>query len=484
MKTKSPVHWLAILAAAAVLGACGNGTIDVRDIVPDEVTNGDPSNAIYLAITSHEDGQVITGSRTITLAGTVTSATEITAATLTATLNGGDPVTLDVEEGAFSVDLTLSDRDNVIAVLAEYQGESYEANFSLNYPFLAFDNGQDAAVVIGQPDFTSSGSGLSATGLNGPWGNPTVANDILYVPDYWNNRILGYYGIPTTHGAAADFVLGQSDFTSNESLLERGGLSGPISVAIHGETMALIDFDHKRVLIYHGLPTTTGAEPDVVIGQEDFTSNETACTADRLNADSVWLTENKLLVADAGQHRVLIWNGIPTEHGTPADLVLGQESFTECDSGTGASRLNLPYDIWSDGERVVVTDSDNYRVLIWNTFPTTNGQAADVVLGQEDMDTSASGDPSDSTFAWGAFVTSNGNQLFIGDCGARVLIWDAFPEENNVPADRVLGSATFENPPGGTTKSSLNCPSGLHVNHNQLIVSDSGNNRVMIFEAP
>ena len=490
MKFKSPILWVAVLAAAAYLGACGDGSTDITELVPDvpeteDPANGDPTGPIYVAITSHEDAQIITGSRTITLAGTVTSATEITAATITATLNDGDPVTVDVDEGAFSVDLTLGDRDNVLAVLAEYKGESHEATLSLNYPFLAFTNGQDAAVVIGQTDFESSDFPLSATGMRNPWGNPVVANNTLYVSDTEHNRILGYHEIPTANGATADFVLGQSDFTSDDASLTQGGLSNPRSISIQGETMAVADHAHNRVLIYHGLPTTTGAHPDVVVGQQDFETSGSACDATGLSApDGVWLTNEKLVVSDRNNGRILIWNGIPTDDGAPADLVLGQEALDTCDYITGASGLNWPIGVWSDGERVVVADSSNYRVLIWNTFPTTNGQAADVVLGQEDMDATANEDPSASSLAFPSAVSSNGNQLFVGDCGRRVLIWDAFPEENNVPADRVLGSADFENPPGGTTQSSLNCVGGVHATDTQLLVADPDSVRVMIFDAP
>jgi hypothetical protein len=35
-----------------------------------------------------------------------------------------------------------------------------------------------------------------------------------------------------------------------------------------------------------------------------------------------------LYVADAGHNRVLGWTGIPTSNGTAADLVIGQSSFT------------------------------------------------------------------------------------------------------------------------------------------------------------
>ncbi len=484
MQPESLTGWLAILAAAACLAACGDGTIKLTDKVHDasdteKPANEDPLGPIYVEITSHEDEQVITGSRTISLAGTVTGASEITAATITATLNDGDPVVVDVEEGAFSVDLTLGDRENVIEVLADYQGETHKASLSLNYPFLAFANGQDAALVIGQPDFESSGSGLSATRMDGPWGISLSDNGTLYISDASNNRILGYEGVPTANGAAADFVLGQPDFISGDPALTQGRLSSPRSISIQGETMAVADRGNNRVLIYHGLPTTTGAEPDVVLGQLDFTANacEWAGVGDSL---SVWLANDKLFVADYNSHRVLIWNDIPTENGVTADLVLGQETFDGCDGSTSASGLGFPNSVWSDGERVVVTDGGNDRVLIWNTFPTSNGQAADVVLGQEDMDTGTSSGISASSFEMLSSVTSNGNQLFVGECRdplSRILIWDEFPKENNVPADHVLGSSDFE-------EAGFECVGTMQIHDDRLIISESMNDRVLIFEAP
>ena len=40
---------------------------------------------------------------------------------------------------------------------------------------------------------------------------------------------------------------------------------------------------------------------------------------------------------------------------------------------------------WTDGQRIVVADSGNHRVMIWHTFPDVDGAPADVVLGQPDF---------------------------------------------------------------------------------------------------
>jgi hypothetical protein len=45
-------------------------------------------------------------------------------------------------------------------------------------------------------------------------------------------------------------------------------------------------------------------------------------------------------------------------------------------------KYNGPTDVWSDGTRLAVVDNANSRVLIWASIPTTNGQAATIVIGR------------------------------------------------------------------------------------------------------
>ena len=42
----------------------------------------------------------------------------------------------------------------------------------------------------------------------------------------------------------------------------------------------------------------------------------------------VWIQNGKLYIADTGYNRVLIYNHIPTTNGVAADVVLGQPNFT------------------------------------------------------------------------------------------------------------------------------------------------------------
>ncbi len=79
-------------------------------------------------------------------------------------------------------------------------------------------SGSSASAVLGQPDFTSNGIGdpPTAANLNSPY-NVTVAPDgTLWVSDFANRRVLGFPNAAAkTYGENAAIVLGQPDFVSN-----------------------------------------------------------------------------------------------------------------------------------------------------------------------------------------------------------------------------------------------------------------------------
>lgn len=227
----------------------------------------------------------------------------------------------------------------------------------------------------------------------------------------------------------------------------------PRNAVVAGGKLFVAEYGNRRVAIYNAVPTSGPGTIDVVVGQADKTSKNLACTQSGVNrADSVAATTDKLVVADGNNNRVLIWTSIPTSDGQPADLVLGQPNFTSCAPDRGgladATTLEGPTGVWTDGTKLVVTDTDNNRVLIWTSFPTSNGQAADLVLGQPNFTSTAAnqgGAPSAATLYaphYGPY--SDGTQLFVADTGNhRVLIWNSFPTSMDQAADNVLGQADF-----------------------------------------
>ena len=356
---------------------------------------------------------------------------------------------------------------------------------------VSLTTGAAAQLVIGQADFVSGsenqGGSVAANTISRPWGSPAVVGKALFLPDFGNNRVLGFKSVPSTNGASADFALGQSDLTSNGSGLSATALSAPEEVSSSAGKLVLVDADNARVLVWNTVPSTTGMAADVVVGQADMSSSSSACDAATLEDSEGALTAHgKLIVSDKGSSRVLIWDTIPTTNGKAADLVLGQADFTHCQTNAGgaasASTMNSPEGVWSDGTRLVVADSRNNRILIWNAFPTASGQAADVVLGQADF-TGTGSDTTATALNWPVSVSSSGTQIAVADAdNNRVLVWNAFPTANGAAADAVLGQPDFTSSGTGTSATAMSKPGSVLLTGDMLVVGEWSNNRYLIFQ--
>jgi len=196
----------------------------------------------------------------------------------------------------------------------------------------------------------------------------------------------------------------------------------------------------------------------------------------------------KLFVADRENHRIMIWNTIPTTNGAPADVVVGQPDFTSSNNTVSQTGLDEPEGVWSDGTRLVVADFLNNRVLIWNSIPTTNGAPADVVVGQPDFTTGDAPNPPTAQSLNRPFgVTSDGTRLFVADTfNNRILVYSPFPTSNNPAPSFVIGQADFVHGEANTgkvgpTARTLSNPYGLFISGKKLYVSDFNNARVLIF---
>src|SRR5205814_4244016 len=123
-----------------------------------------------------------------------------------------------------------------------------------------------------------------------------------------------YTRCPACIGGAT-VVLGQPDFNSTNTGLSQTLMRTPTAVATDGNVLAVADSDNNRVLIWKSIPTANGTPADVVVGQPNFTSSSipgNVPTAKSMRGPSgLWIQNGKLYVADTQNHRVLIFNSIP-----------------------------------------------------------------------------------------------------------------------------------------------------------------------------
>jgi hypothetical protein len=353
-------------------------------------------------------------------------------------------------------------------------------------------------LIIGQPDpvhNNPNNPSVNFNTLNQPVGIGKTGHKLV-VTDEQNNRALIWNTIPVTVQQAADVVLGQPDGTSNAANSGGGAsaqtLNQPKFLSLGGSKLAIADKSNSRVLVWNTFPTANQQAANVVAGQVSFVGTSPYPSGQPTNrnfggAQGLFTDGTKLLVADGLFNRVMQWNTIPTAL-TAATLELGQPGFTVSSPNNpvlGSQSLSNPYGLYTDGTRLFVADSANNRVLIWNTPPTSNQQAATVVLGQPDMVSNASnnGGLSEKSLAAPSGVWSDGTRLYVADSGnSRVLVWNTIPTSNQQEADGVLGQPDFasgtENN-GGLGALTLRGPSGLYCDGVQLYVSDTGNNRVL-----
>ena len=105
-----------------------------------------------------------------------------------------------------------------------------------------------ADLVIGQPDFSSNnchqGDGLSASDFCDQEGALILVGKKLYAADSSYDRVLGFKNLPTKNGASADFVLGQPNFSSGGTGNENGmassrSVSFPCGIASDGKKLII-----------------------------------------------------------------------------------------------------------------------------------------------------------------------------------------------------------------------------------------------------
>ncbi|HEO72022.1 MAG TPA: hypothetical protein ENN80_12220, partial [Candidatus Hydrogenedentes bacterium] len=258
--------------------------------------------------------------------------------------------------------------------------------------------------------------------------------------------------------------------------------------------------------VFGALPATAqwtnGQNAQYVVGQPDFDSYVQNTTATGLNNPSgvaVDVVNNKLYIADTGNHRVLRY-AYPLAGNQPAaELVLGQADFTSGSANAGGSAdtetFNGASSVYVDSTgRLWVADSENHRVLWFNAAHTlsSNKPDADGVLGQADF-TSASANRGGSTgqnslnHPYDVHVDPSGN-LWVADYdNNRVLRFDnAAAKANGANADGVLGQADFTSAGanrGGTVgQNTLDSPDGCAMCGTALFVADKDNHRVLRFD--
>ncbi|MEZ5392949.1 MAG: hypothetical protein R2724_08760 [Bryobacterales bacterium] len=366
--------------------------------------------------------------------------------------------------------------------------------------------------VLGQPDLNrNTFNAVEGVELRSPSG---LALDTrggaarLYVADFGNHRVLGWADARTfANGAKADLVLGQPNLLQASPLgIGNRGFNGPTAVAVDplSGDVYVSDTANNRILRFvDPFSNVDRVEPDKVYGQSDFNSNAAnngglSRRALRGPTGLAFDRTGNLWICDTGNHRVLRYPASTLDSTQPeADLVLGQDSFTEAgvnstSNAVSAAGFNTPIGVavHPDGS-LYVADTQNVRILVFQA-PFVNGAAATRVIGQPDFVTravpptitaSAMRGPNSVSF------TAGGDMLVSVQQENRVLIFNKIASTGPLPAaNRALGqlllTSDFANT-GTAPKASANGLSGpgdaVADLDGNIYVADSLNNRVLAY---
>ncbi len=328
-----------------------------------------------------------------------------------------------------------------------------------------------ASLVLGQSEFDQGGvnaGGLGMAGFNRPV-SVTAGGGRLWVSDETNQRVLQWNAMPTVNKAAANLAFGMPDL----------GASG--RMFSDGVRVIVSDPEHARVLIWNQIPAVTNAPPTLILGTDGDISGSQI--AEPLGS---WTDGTKLIITDAGNHRVLIWNTFPVAGDQEANVVLGQPDMVTnvAPLTPTATAIDNPKDVVFANGKLYVVDAAMNRVMVWNGIPTANNTPAAYVIGQEDMISNGA-----ATGAGGlnepAAIAVSGDKLVISDAGnRRVLVFNPIPTTFGGQAVKVFGQDTMdeiiESPLPAANR--FIQPRGVAIVGNKLFVVDQNWNRVLRFD--
>jgi hypothetical protein len=359
-----------------------------------------------------------------------------------------------------------------------------------------------ADLVIGQPDFTSSGCNLDSAyqgfplrakasektlcGLNeaqlsiseGGSGSSMAVDKEgnLYVTDFSNHRVLKYnqpFNRTEKTNLAADEVWGQDNFIGNNCNKAQVNTNGSLATASpsdsslcftwgnsnnwtagvdvdSGNNVWVVDSGNNRVLRF----PNGSKHADLVLGQPNFSSNGPGSNLNQLKDPSVVrVTVRGVYVADRGNNRVLLYSGALSS-GMEGQI-FGNDFLSPAGIDIDPNRDNT---IWIDnvGKGFVEPWDENTKQKVTSLGQLSNGGYSAGVTGSIGI------------------TKPEGNMLYFDRRGHDVFL--AIKNSNNTfqTAKPLFG----QNP--GSDKSVFT-PSGLAISDDQLILVDG---RVVFWDHP
>lgn len=371
-------------------------------------------------------------------------------------------------------------------------------------------NYMSGSYVLGQSSFTTSATGTTASTMQ--YANAAKYdrdNQLLYVADADNNRVIQYDVSTIADGEDAIGVLGQTNgtfdgtnytesFTTGYPFDGNGaiGLRSPQGMALDTvyHRLYIAEPANNRVLVHTLNTNNTLADriPDYVLGQQGFfgrlVSGLSASLMSSPEAVTVDPANNRLYVADTGNNRVLVFDTTTLASGMGASYVLGQISGSASSAATTQVGLRSPAGVIYDSStsRLYIADTGNSRVIMHSTASLSTGKSADAVLGQTLYTTSTRRTNQAGLRLPNSVAINTGSQLlYVADTyNNRMLAFGVSGSiTNGQSGSVVLGQTSFTSSGATTTSTGLRRPHDVRHDayNNRLYIADTSNNRVVMY---
>ncbi len=207
----------------------------------------------------------------------------------------------------------------------------------------------------------------------------------------------------------------------------------------------------------------------------------------------------RVVAADTGNHRLMVWRSVPGSDGAACDAVLGQpdpRSEGPQAGGRGPERgLHLPTGLarvtGAGHDLVLVADGWNHRLIGYDAALADDAEPV-FLMGQNtfgEVTENAGGEPDGASLYWPFGVTWHDGWLWVCDTGnRRVLGWRGLPASPRHSADVVLGQPSphgrEENRGGPPGPASFRWPHAVAICDGVFWVADTGNHRLLGWRLP
>jgi sugar lactone lactonase YvrE len=233
---------------------------------------------------------------------------------------------------------------------------------------------------------------------------------------------------------------------------------------------------------------------DLVIGQQDFVTNNFVSIYSSINIDgptAVTIDSNtgKVFVSDTNGDRVLRYASASSlKNGAPAEAVLGQTNFFDQADSTTRTTLNDPEGMFVDRfGRLWLADRSNNRVLLFEAASfRASGSQADRVFGQPDFTTSSTAAAANKMIGPSSVWVDSSDRLWVADSGNhRVLRFDSISTKpSGASANGVLGQVNFTTGTAGSGAAGMQNPRGIAVSPSgSLFVACQNANRILRYDS-